>query len=350
MPKNLNIELFRFDANSDYLSYYTKHKLQFKSDDTVLDLLRVLGEKEELFFESDCNVKINGLYLNSCVLVSDVVRKLGGDLIIEPVSIYEAKKDFIVDKSEFLNKLDILDNYLTTQQREQAINNYELHYYASNTLNIKKDYIGDHVLFAAYDLIKSNSNFKDEVLEIIAHKENGIWYHTSLKNRIFNYSFEDEKKIDELLRMVGSITLKKLQEQSVDVNEVKQKFSNFNIATYDGLYGDSLENIVTLSGANYLDITSKNDDLGFESLQINDDFSLQLAGNVLLEAKDNGADFMLVSSNEYLNIFDKQQKKIEKLVGREINLPIVSQEQFAKLMQGQEDNTINEHKIKISFL
>ena len=78
-----------------------------------------------------------------------------------------------------------------------------------------------------------------------------------------------------------------------------------------------------------------------------------MAGTILLEALDNNADFLIVNTEEDLSLFDAQQKNIEKTMGREINLPVLTRGQFVKLLEGEKNKNalgFNIHKIKIPFL
>ena len=38
----LEISLFKFDKNSDYLPYYTKHYLKIKDEKNILDILNTI--------------------------------------------------------------------------------------------------------------------------------------------------------------------------------------------------------------------------------------------------------------------------------------------------------------------
>lgn len=239
---------------------------------------------------------------------------------------------------------------------EKYAKNYELDYYASNTYNIKRDYIGDHSLLIASDIIKKNPELKEEILNKISSKDDGIWYHTSLENRVFNYDTSKEQTIKSLLSMLPKAKNTVIDTSSAgyigDVN-ISQYFKGFNIASFDGIDKNSCASIIEKSKANYVDISLKNEDLAPYSTLVSKDFSLKIAGAILLEAKDSNADFIVVRGKSDLALFDGEQKNIEKAVGREINLPVISQEQFKKLLEGEKDITslgFDKHKVKVSFL
>ena len=353
MKNELNISLFRFNHNFDYLPYYKKYTIFYKSGDSVYDILELINKDDNFSFDikAECDVNINGLFLSANTLVNDIVLKLGNDLQIEPISKYRAKIDLIIDIEDYIKKLELFDKYLTQEQKRELKFKYTLEYYASNTLNYNRDYIGDHNLLIAHELIKSDENLKDEIVTILKNKTNGIWYHTSLQNRLFNDIHSVEEKIKELFE-ICQIEYSSNNEINSSKNvKIKQSFEDFNIASYNTSL--NLNQNINKSKAKYIELSSKNNDIASHSQDINKSFSLKIAGDILLEAKDKNADFIIVNNNKDLDTFDKLQNKIESKVGRDINLPVITQEQFLMLLEGEKDiNTLNfiNHKVKVSFL
>lgn len=354
--KKLEIELFRFNHKTDYLPYYKKYTLKNLDEDLiVLDLLNIINNIEGFSFTNDTtqSCKINNFYVTAKQKVQEIVAHTSSTLTIEPISIYTAQNDLLINEVHYSKTMDILNDYLTTAQKEQYLLDYKIDYFASNTLNFNKDYIGDHCLIAAFDIITQNPQLKEEILSLISDKSNGIYLHTSLKNRIFNYSKENEQKIQKLLDMVL------LQEPETKVfaqtpSQITQTFSNFNIAVYEGNNTlTTITNLIQEANANYVQLQSKNDDLNLKAFKIQSDLTFKIAGTILLEAKDSNADFLIVEDESLLDIFDKHQKKIECAIGRDINLPVISAKQFIQLLEGQKDPKVlnfEQHKTPITFL
>lgn len=370
MKHEIFIELFRFNAQTDYLPYYQKHTLQYSENDSFNDLLNQMNEIEAFGFDENCNLKVNDLYINANELVHRLVSKTGNEIRIDPISEFRAKKDLQIDRSDFIDKLSVLQSYLEAGEHIEYRKSTELAYYASNTLNYKRDYIGDHVLLIAADLIEKDFSLRNEIIELLISKENGIWFHTSLENRLLDMKVE--KKIQRLMylcteyikpkskiaktlvKLFGEEEKTSFEENSLKVpsSEISQFFTDFNIASYDGVQQSKLEDLINDAQASYIQIPSRNEDLASNSAFVDENFSFKIGGDILMQAKDNNADFMLVKNEKTKEFFDKNQERMEKLTGRELGLSVVSQEQFVQLLQGEKDRTklgFDSHKVKVSF-
>lgn len=354
MGNKIFIELFRFNHKTDYLPYYRKYELKYTNEDKVIDLLNKINEKENFNYDGveEYGVKINNLFIDVEQLVSDVRSKTTDTFIIEPVSIYRVMNDFSLNNDDFYSKLNILSDYLSEEQK-QSYSSLQLEYYASNTLNFNKEYLGDHVMVAASDIISKNPELKNEILNIIDDKENGIKYHTSSEKRVFKDNSENLAKIRSLLQEVTKLEEGENADEIVTVDKISQEFVDFNIAVYDKNNTSTLEDIVKSSKAKYIDIESKNDDMAFTSLEADKNFTYKIAGKVLLDALDNNADFIVLNCSKCFELFDAKQKEISCVVGRDINLPVVNVSQFNDMLTGEKDPSklgFDNHKVNVTFL
>jgi len=365
------IELFRFNAQTDYLPYYKKHTLHYSENDTVNDLLVQMNEVEAFGFDENCNIKVNITYINTRTLVSELVAKHGNEIRIDPISEFRARKDLQIDRNDFIQKLSLLEKYLEAGDNIAYRKSTELAYYASNTLNYNRDYIGDHVLIIAADLIEKDFTLKNEILELLINEENGIWYHTSLENRILDSSVEEkiqkliymalrhikprskmEKCLARFFKEEDAVSFE-ASEQSTTGPSIVQLFTDFNIASYDGVKESNLKALINDARATYIEIPSRKEDLASNSALIDGSFSYKIAGDILMQAKDSNADFILVKNEKTKEFFDKNQDKMEKLAGRELGLSVVSHDQFVQLLEGEKDRTklgFNTHMVEVSFL
>ena len=358
MIKEINVELFKFDAKVDYLPYYKKYTIEYNDRDTVLSLLNKINSIEKFDYEptNEFKLKINDFYLSAKEYITNIVDLTSGELKIEPVSIFRATSDLLIDKKDYLEKILIFSKFINPMDMDEYAQDLELDYYASNTYNINRDYIGDHALLIASDIIEQTPVHTKEILDIISNKDDGIWYHTSLENRVYNYDISKEKRIKDLLNMIPRAKnsgINTTSELNIEKVNVSQSFDGFNIAAYEGLSKDSCISLINDSKASYVEISLKNEDLAPYSTIVNKDFSLKIAGEILLQAKDNNADFMVVRGKGDLMLFDGMQKKIAKAIGRDIDMPIISQEQFSQLLSGEKDKAklgFENHKVNVSFL
>lgn len=355
---HLEIRLFRFNHSVDYLPYYKTYNIKYDEEGCVYDLLNSINEIDQFSYETKqkCNVNINGYFISSDVLINDIVQSLGNDLTIEPISLYRVTNDLVINTDDYDAKLARFDHFLTTEQKDAFKEKYKLEYYASHSIVIDKDYVGDHSLLIADEIITQNPKNEKDILDIISSKDNGILYHTSLQKRIFQNRYDVEEVYERLLHKIPlykNITIVKKEKSDLPTDlEIKQFFKGFFIAVYN-TQGCIYRKLVQKSRASYIHLDSRRDDLALNSQLVNKDFSLKIAGKVLLEAKDKNADFLIVKDQNDMAIFDAMQKKIEKVVNRDINLPVITEAQFLMLLQGEKNITtlgFSNHTIKVSFL
>ena len=365
----IRVELFRFDSKTDYLPYYTKHTLAYNENDTVNDLLDKMNETEAFGYSTNCNLKFNELYINAKEKVAEMVERCGNEIQINPISEFRAQKDLIIDRSDFIQKMSIIEKYLGAEENIAYRKSTELAYYASNTLNYNRDYIGDHVLLIAAELIEKEFTLRNEIIGLLVNAENGLWYHTSIEKRVLDktleakiqkviyLALESTKPSSKIAKKLASLCKKKgikdfEATSTASVPTIAQSFEGFNIAAYNGVEQSQLKELIDVSNATYIKIPSEHEDLGSHSALADDKFSFMIAGDILMQAKDNNADFVLVKNETTKEFFDANQEKMEKLTGRDLGMRIISQEQFVQLLQGEKDNHklgFNEHRVKVSF-
>lgn len=355
---HLEVKLFKFDHSVDYLPYYKTYGIDYDKEDCIYDVLDKINTIESLSYEKkeNCNISINNFFLKADVLVTDVVERLGNELQIEPISLYRATNDLVINSKDYEEKLALFDQYLSVEQKESFKEKYKLEYYSSLSMVVNKDYIGDHCLLIANELINQDSSLEKEILKIITNKDTGILYHTSLKTRLFKNRYDVESVFENLISKIPAYkSIKKRDTTKSVVNEdieITQYFKGFNIALYNQ-EGCLFRKVIEKSRATYIRLDSKRYDLALYSSLVNDEFTYKIAGEILLEAKDKSADFLIVKDKNDLEIFDAKQLKIAKVVNREINLPVITQSQFEQLLKGENDTKklgFDSHKIKISLL
>lgn len=356
----LEISLYKFDAKSDYLPYYTKHYIETTTENTLLDILQTINKESEFGFENSLEsaVVVNGLYTTLGLTLKQIKKDFGKCLQIDPLSNRSAYKDLLINDDVFYEKLTLL-NDLSNEDRA-TYESYKIYYYASNSLNFNKDYIGDAFILLASKLLEKKSNVK-AINEALLDEKNGIVFHTNLANRVYDFDQTVESKIKEVQK---KLTLTKpLEEQNFKPNStktisfedkyenslVKHSFEEFNIAYYKGESScENTELLIDTLKAKKLTLSSMNNDLAMDTFHKNPNFSYKLAAEVMLDAFDNSADFIVVDSLQAFYLLDFNRKELQKASGRDITLPVIHTSELSLLANGSHDSarkTLSQHDI-----
>jgi hypothetical protein len=342
----------------DYLPYYRTYKIEYTKDECIYDILNKINAIEPFSYDikENCMMNINHSFILADTLINDIVEKLGTELTIEPVSLYRATMDLVINSKDYSDKLALFDEYLTPMQKENFKEKYKLEYYASHSMIVNKDYIGDHCLLVADEIITNNPKLEKEVLEIITNNDTGILYHTTLQKRLFINRYDVEEVYKKLLSKITkykNLKLDKKEKSDLPENlEISQYFKGFIVGLYNS-EGCIYRKLIKQSRATYVHLDSRRNDLALNSQLINKEFSLKIAGEILLEAKDKSVDFLIVQNKEDLAVFDGMQSQIVRVVNRDINLPIITEEQYVMLLEGEKDIKklgFDKHKINVSFM
>ncbi len=297
----LEISLFRFDKDSDYLPYYTKHFIKINHEQTILDLLKTCDIEKNLKFKdsADFDLVVNGIFVKGSNLIVDIVNKVGKDLTIEPISIRRAVKDFIINDDDFQEKISFIDAFVDVEHKEtyQKLKRY---YYASETLNHEYNYIGDSVLILAADIIKNNKAVEKDLLKKLSTHEVGAAFHTTLENRILHFDIQIEEDIKNLQKKLGIYDEIENQnfrlESTLIINfgyfhekyEIKHDFKDFNIAYYNSNENQQASELLSQLNAKKVNYETAN---------------LPLARNTY--NANNYSPFLPFDTNENLNVIIK---------------------------------------------
>ena len=234
------------------------------------------------------------------------------------------------------------------------------YFYASNTLNYRSDYIGDAILVLAYDLMQKHPETANLVLLALDNVEIGAKYHTSLKNRIYNFDINIEDKIHKIQNSLN--LFEPLEKQNFRLNktliidfgnfeenyEIVHNFKDFTIAYYPSNNSEQTFEMLGKLDANILKLDSMKLDLAKNTFNKNPLITYHVASTILLDAFDNSADFLVVDTAEDFYIFDYNRKQIEEICGREILIPIIHKNELQKLINGnhkEAKSTLDKHQI-----
>ena len=195
--KKLDFKIFRFDSLSDYEFYYKPYIY----DDTFSTIKELLFQvkKDDVYFdfdEDDEYVSINQYFFNINEKIKNITSKCGYEFTINPLSTKYAKKDLIIDDSEFIKNFNIFRQFIGENELEEY-KKLKIFYYSSAVLKYHEQYIGDSAIIFAYNMIKKYPKYKIDILHAISNPENGIQNY--IKNKFFPLADSDVLKIKSML-------------------------------------------------------------------------------------------------------------------------------------------------------
>jgi len=204
--QEVKFNVFRFNADDDYLPYYKEYTLEVTSEDVVLDVLNKIKWEHDGSFSyrrscrhgicGACAMKVNGRSTLACKeRMVDMVELFGNEMTLEPLSIKRAVKDLIIDKSDFWEKHAKIDPYLVdkideTPEHENLVSQADMDklldadvciqcgacHYACPAVAINEEFIGPAAFAAAYRFeIDTRDQSDNARLEIVDQEKQGVW-------------------------------------------------------------------------------------------------------------------------------------------------------------------------------
>ncbi len=378
MMRTFSISLFRFDAAIDYLPYYAKYSLKLDCSASLKDLLNSIKSKDVLVNLSDDGVCVNGYATALDVSLERIYERLGDELLIEPLDKKRATKDLIINKDDFLERFDLLAPYVEHSDRD-FFQTLILIHYASYALRFDPEIYGSAFYYFCAKMVKKYPQFEKEIIEIVSDLDAGIGYHLPLEFKLFDPPKDLEPEIEQLKKRVKEYFPDRIKEPldsaknpitkplesflgcakdevSATLKEdlIKHKFDGFKAGIYLGKtpkISSLMQKIIDISALKVYMLKSTHNPDGESLIEYNSKMAYKMAGEILLEALDNGCDFLLVDDPAHLAMFDKKQKAIQKAVGRAIGIPVISVEQLVFIALGEiEASQVLTHEIKPQFL
>jgi len=345
MQPILEIKAFFFNAETDYLPYYKQFSIDLEDIDSVekmttKDLLALIQEQNENFTYPEENLvfKINGLVIDGDQSMSEVVERLGTSLQIDPVNSYRSSNGLIIDDSDFMKSYELLAPFTSDEDLEYYKTLYALHY-ASETENFDRTYIGDAVLVLAHKLISAGTEQKEAILEAITFPYSSL-LDCEYENNLF-HAQNHTAAIEELKQMAKPPKEPSFMDNlATRLAEKKDAFlkkdeaapialtvEGKQIAYYAGAVTEKtdsmhqkIENLVLFSRANKLS--------GLSLLTDNAQLAYKKAATTLLDALDSGAQVLIVEEQDVFDMFKNHFTAIEKTIGRDIDLELITTEDF----------------------
>ncbi|HEH3855630.1 TPA: hypothetical protein SGZ32_001619, partial [Campylobacter jejuni] len=90
---------------------------------------------------------------------------------------------------------------------------------------------------------------------------------------------------------------------------------------------------------------------GFSLLNLNPTLSYKIAADIVLDAYDSGADFMVVKEEKDFYLFDTCAKKLMQTSKRDFeDFYILSRFEFLALIEGIQAPSLKNHTLKVSLI
>ncbi len=346
MQPILEIKAFFFNAKTDYLPYYKQFSIELAEDMKAKDLLAFIREQNENFTYPEENLlfKINDLIVNGDQSMSDVIERLGTSLQIDPINSYRSMNGLVIKDNDFMQSYELLAPFASEEDLEYYKTLYSVHY-ASETEKFDHTYIGDAILILAHKMITEGSEHKEAILEAITYPHSSL-LDCEYENNFFNAQ-DHTATIDELKMMVKppkTDTPSFIDNLAARLAEKKDAFlkkeeevptivsiEGKQIAYYAGAATgntDSINEKIIQAGSKVVSFSRANKLSGLSLLEDNKTLAYTKAATTLLDALDSGAQVLIVEEQEVYDMFKNNFVNIEKTIGRDIALELISSADF----------------------
>jgi succinate dehydrogenase/fumarate reductase-like Fe-S protein len=343
MQHTLNVRAFFFNAQTDYLPYYKNFTMTLADDAKAVEILKEIKAQNENFAypEEKLIFKVNELVVTGEESVGKIVERLGNELLIEPVLSYRSNHCLVINDDDFMQRFELLAPYATDEDKAYYESLYAQHY-ASESLKFSHEYIGDAILLLAHRMISSGSEHKEEILAAINDPYEGL-NACEFENNLFNgedhtatiealHAMYDRPAPNKFLEKVS----RKLSKEAQAAHKV-ERVNGLGVAFYQAHENkpsqEEVFDAIERAGANVVRFSREKRLSGRSLIGRQENLAYLKAATTLLEALDSGADVLVVANKEDLDMFNKHFAAIQKRIGREIPLALLSFSTFKTLAQ-----------------
>ncbi|WP_149719197.1 hypothetical protein [Campylobacter concisus] len=334
------IEIFRFNAKKDILSYFKPYFLEIL-DYANLDELFLHVKKIDPYFQPITGfAKVNDVVVNTAEPLVNLYEKFAGELVISPLDEKGAVLDLEINDDDFWEKFKPFDKFCNQADKEFYAS-LKPYFYADFVREYEPNFIGAAAIILAHHLYKKEKN--DEIIRLI-NNENGILIACKIDDFIFGGSEIYTEAIRFFKEILG------IKENETSKNELEKiksldKFKGFKIAVSDKI-PVNLDKI----RANFINLNNKFP-CGFELLKANEKLAFALASKTIFNAFDSGADFLLASNEAEFYMFDTLSKKLEKFANRSLqDFYILRVSELIELENGKIPASLKEHTLKVNLV
>ena len=334
------IEIFRFNAKKDILSYFKPYFLEILSYANLDELFLHIKKIDPYFQPTTGFVKVNDVVVSTAEPLVNLYEKFTGELVISPLDEKRAVLDLEINNDDFWEKFKPFDKFCDRADKEfyASLKSY---FYADFVREYEPNFIGAAAIILAHHLYKKEKN--DEIMRFINNK-NGILIACKIDDFIFGGSEIYTESIRFFKEILG------IKEDETSKNELEKiksldKFKEFKIAVSDKIPAN-----LDKFRANFINLNNKFP-CGFELLKANEKLAFTLASKTIFNAFDSGADFLLASNEAEFYMFDTLSKKLEKFANRSLqDFYILRVSELIELENGKIPANLKEHTLKVNLV
>lgn len=200
----VNIEVFRFEAGVDYLPYYNKCTFSFTQEQTLIDtLISLQNELDNYGYdEKYLALRINGIAIFENLPIIELVQRFGREWQIEPLSIYYATKDLLLNKEALWKRYEGFfqwADFLNIDEKNELGK-----YLMLNLITPMSDehYLGDGFFLYLKWLISRHPEKIREIMQWLIEPRKGILNFVSLADMVYPRATALDEEMWDFIRDV----------------------------------------------------------------------------------------------------------------------------------------------------
>ena len=350
MKHRITLRVFFFDAEKDYLPYYKNFTFRLDGGSVLRDLLgRIARQNREFAYpQSRCWFRLNSLVTSGGTTVEQAVDRCGTEWRIEPLSERRARHALVIDDSDFEAAFALLAPWAEAGDRAYYESLYPLHY-ASETFRFTPDYLGDAVILTAHRMIVNGHPQSDAILQALADAPCGL-NCAEYENNLFE-ARDDSARIEELKRRIFRPRRPSLVQRLETKLRLKRPktFEGYGVAggrfaLYTGPDTAGLRESfsVKLAAKGGVPVTFDRSDrlIGRSLIESSPELAFRKMGTMIASAFDRGAQALIFAREVDLKLVRDHFASIERVMQRELPLPMISYSEFSARFLEEESESI----------
>ena len=198
----VNLEVFRFEAGVDYLPYYTKLSFSFIPNHTLMDILTFVQNEinDYGYNKAYLALRKNNIAIFENLSIIDLVQRFGTEWQIEPLSIYYASKDLLLNRQALWKKYEnffACVDFVSIEEKEE-LDKYLMLNLITPMSN--EHYLGDGFFLYLKWLISRHPDKIQEIMQWLLNPQGGILHFVSIADMVYPRADALDEEIWDFMR------------------------------------------------------------------------------------------------------------------------------------------------------